>query len=498
MTGSTTPVSNQPGSFATDSPVDFYQGFQDYVVGMPHRYLANADPNQRTFTRHMLMTPPLVMIRPGRVQYTNSAGLIAQITSALGASASSADVESIFDVSGGPQGTFFDKAHQYGADPSDLAALNTAISQKFLSAVQDVTAPGAGSEGVPPIRYFEFTPAVDEYMSVLATLSSRLYARMTAWRQSNPLAQLPWLAFDDNEGGAGGPKPEKYGGFITYWADNASSVSESVSSEVGQTAVAAALNGLTNVAHDAQFVFGNAQGGITGALNDVYNGITSTLGWAFGSGDEKASGIPAALGDAILGLNPLFPEVWKNSSFTRTYDISFKFFSPYGAPGAIYQNVLLPFAQLLALVLPVMRSPGAYSEPFVFQADCPGHFSCDLGICTGFTFTKGGPDHLWSKDGLPRQIDVNMQIKDLYPTLMASHNNASLYCNIGLSTFLDNLAGINLFTSTQATSPITLLQAKLQRFLTIAEEAPTTIKAQATNFLFQGTGGQIAALFRGQ
>jgi hypothetical protein len=177
----------------------------------------------------------------------------------------------------------------------------------------------------------------------------------------------------------------------------------------------------------------------------MIDGAVSSVAEFIGGSDQ--TGLRASLGDAILGMNPMFPEVWKDSSFSRSYNISFKFHSPYGSPSAVYQNVLLPFSMLLSLVMPVMTNPGVYSEPFIFQLDCPGYFACDLGICTDFSFVKGGSENLWTVDGLPRQIDVTMAIRDLYPVLSASKNSESLYFNIGLSTFLDNLAGVSIFRS---------------------------------------------------
>jgi hypothetical protein len=179
----------------------------------------------------------------------------------------------------------------------------------------------------------------------------------------------------------------------------------------------------------------------------------------------------------------MFPHIWKDGRFDRSYNLSFKFHSPYGHPGAIYQNVLMPFAHLLALVLPVLRSPTTYSEPFIFQLDCPGYFACDLGICTGFSFIKGGSDNLWTADGLPRQIDVNMQVQDLYPTLTASNNNKSLYFNIGLGTFLDNLAGTTMYASNDGRGDVVQsLRQKLNSVITQGRMMPSEAKARLEGF----------------
>ena len=39
----------------------------------------------------------------------------------------------------------------------------------------------------------------------------------------------------------------------------------------------------------------------------------------------------------------------------------------------------------------------------------------DLGLISDISWTKGGSQNLWTKDGLPRAIDVSLSISDLYP-----------------------------------------------------------------------------------
>ena len=81
------------------------------------------------------------------------------------------------------------------------------------------------------IRYFEFNSnneVMKEYRAVFHTLVSRLYSRMM--NKVTPWADLR---------GKSDPPEMSNGGFWTLWADNATSVSESASSEVGATKLAA-------------------------------------------------------------------------------------------------------------------------------------------------------------------------------------------------------------------------------------------------------------------
>ena len=423
--------------FIVSSPEQMYSDL-NAVIGRPYSFLENSDPKGRTFTRHMLPSAPLVMIRPGRVKFSEkTTDFIAEALSKFGRNG--VDKDNVGELlrgnsETGKGGSLFN--NEYGVSDEDKAAIQAAIDEKQKGTVRDFTAGNDKS-----IRYFEFASDASimrEYQSVLHTISSKLYSRMND-------KSVAWA----DVSGKWNPLEMTNGGFYTFWADNASSVSESASSEVGATKLAGLVKGISDISREAQFFLGenyaanrdSVQRKGQDALDQAINGVSEFIGGG------NATGLRASLGDAILGMNPMFPEVWKDSSFSRSYNISFKFHSPYGSPSAVYQNVLLPFSMLLSLVMPVMTNPGVYSEPFIFQLDCPGHFACDLGICTDFSFVKGGSENLWTVDGLPRQIDVTMAIRDLYPVLSASKNSESLYFNIGLSTFLDNLAGVSIFRS---------------------------------------------------
>jgi len=390
----------------------------ELMVGRPHNYLQNTDPGARTFIRHMLQDAPLIMIRPGRVAYTDDTSkLISQIQNSLGLKSTEEAEAFVEGVS-----PIYSKETGYGVSETDQNAIKDAIARKERGSVHNYETKDSSAA----LRYFEFQPALSDYISVLATLSSRLYSRLKGPSVATLNSMTPDLA---------------YGGAYTFWADNASSVSESASAEVGETALAGIVKQVSNLSRQAQFFLGDnfqTKEAQDGAVKSAMQSISDTLGGA------DVSGVRASLGAAVLGMNPMFPEIWKDSSFGRSYNLSFKFHSPYGDAASVYQNVLQPFAMLLALVLPVLRTPATYSEPFVFQLDCPGRFACDLGICTDFSFVKGGSEGLWTDQGLPRAIDVTMTVKDLYPVLAASQNNQSMYMNIGMGTFLDNLAGINL------------------------------------------------------
>lgn len=402
-------------------------GNLDKIINRPYGFLPNADPKMRTYSKHMMNNAPMVMIRPGRIKFSKD--VTAFITKALKSfdESISPDMAKEMVKTQQKNGIF---GSEYGVTKQDKEALKKAIAEKQKGTVRDWETGDTDS-----LRYFEFDTSfqiIREYQSVLHTLSSRLFSRMV---------NAPWIPWEKSWQ----PVTGNNGGFYTFWAENSTSITESASSEVGATKLAGLVKGVSDVKKEVDYLTGSGLSkseSQTGMLNSAIEGVSSII-----SGGGEGNQVRGALGDAILGFNPLFPEVWKDSSFSRSYNLSFKFHSPYGHQAAIYQNVLQPFLMLLSMVMPVMAAKGSYSQPFVFQMDCPGYFACDLGICTDFSFVKGGSDNLWTHDGLPRQIDVTMSVKDLYPVLMASNNTRSMYFNVGMGTFLDNLAGISLFRS---------------------------------------------------
>ena len=466
-----------------DSPERMYGDLKN-VIGVPHSFLKNTDPDGRAFNKHMMRQAPLVMIRPGRVKFSeDTTQYIVEALNKFGRAVTLDNIDSTMigagsDGNSPARGALFNK--EYGVAKEDLAAIDAAIAEKQKGTVRDFLSGNDKS-----VRFFEFQTnqsIIREYQSVLHTLTSRVYSRLEDKAVSWANVSNTWK-----------PAEMTNGGFYTFWADNASSVSESFSAEVGETKLAGMVKSISSISKEASFFLGEnmkISGENDSMIKDAVLGISNFIG-----GDSKG-GLQAGIGDAILGMNPMFPEIWKDSSFSRDYNLSFKFFSPYGSPIAIYQNVLLPFLMLVSLVTPVQTNTGSYSEPFIFQLDCPGYFACDLGICTSFTFVKGGSENLRTADGLPRQIDVTMSVKDLYPVLTSSKNNESMYFNIGMGTFLDNIAGVSMFRGMNGQADIvTRMRARVNSGLGQVFSIPGNIRSGAERILEHTPIPAIARMF---
>jgi hypothetical protein len=57
------------------------------------------------------------------------------------------------------------------------------------------------------------------------------------------------------------------------------------------------------------------------------------------------------------------------------------------------------------------------------------------------SFTRGD-DQQWTQEGFPRSIKVSLDVVDLYPSLVQLKNPRQLKYNIGLTSFIETMAGI--------------------------------------------------------
>ena len=155
-----------------------------------------------------------------------------------------------------------------------------------------------------------------------------------------------------------------------------------------------------------------------------------------------------------------FPEIWSNSEYNESYSISMKLRSPDNDPLSIFLNVIKPYCEWLCLTLPHNATgipgtfgqgaydPNSYISPFLVKAFCKSLFNIDLGIITNLQATRGA-ECQWSDDGLPTQIDLNIEITNLYSQLsMPSFNSISDYTEIFTNSyyldFLGNMVGCNV------------------------------------------------------
>lgn len=234
--------------------------------------------------------------------------------------------------------------------------------------------------------------------------------------------------------------------FTAYYLDTGSSYSDSINNNTGESQLASKLKAVNAAVREGKFLFG-AQWDTSADPNlTSIERYKENIGAGFGTGGSL---IENAFKTTLAGGQMLFPDIWQDSQFSKDYSLSIKLSSPYGDPYSIFVHIFIPLAHLLALVLPRQITGQGYEGPFIVKAYCRGLFSCDLGMCTGISVQRT-MDSL-TIDGLPTEVVVNLNLKDLYNTMLISMTNANqgilFGSNTGLIEYIYALSGVELYST---------------------------------------------------
>lgn len=246
-----------------------------------------------------------------------------------------------------------------------------------------------------------------------------------------------------------------YAGCIAFYADAGTTVDDSFSNSTGESQLASTLNSLSDTGRELNFLIGNV-GGVAGLKLDQLTGaddldskigdLTSKVDSVLGSGNIMSSLLGRAR-TILAGGRLIFPEIWSDSSFSRSYSCSMKLVSPSGDKLSIFLNILVPIYHLLGFTLPRESMNQAYFSPFLVRAYYKGLFNVDMGIIPGLTITKGDEGE-WTLDGIPTVANINFEIKDLYSGLYMSKQTLStdqgIMSNIQELDYIANSCGVNV------------------------------------------------------
>ena len=234
--------------------------------------------------------------------------------------------------------------------------------------------------------------------------------------------------------------------YLSLYVDPSTSFNESTSNETGKSALEGKFDEMQSKIKEYDFfmksmALGEESDTIKGYAENIMNGIGS-LGTEGGFLDNLLTKGKEVI---INGSNLIFPEIWQDSDYSKSYTIQTTFISPYGDKESVYLNCLVPMLHLLALALPRQTTANTYTSPFLVKMYAKGMFSCDMGIVESIQIEKGS-DQSWTVDGLPSIMKVTLNVKDLYSQLMLSPSNkASLFfSNQGMIDFLGATCGVDL------------------------------------------------------
>jgi len=253
-------------------------------------------------------------------------------------------------------------------------------------------------------------------------------------------------------------------GFIGFYIDSPTEIRESFSNQTSESSLKGMADSISEQGKELNFLFGYGASAldindteISRSIEELTNDISRLT-----SKNNILNSITKHLQTVAAGGRLVFPEIWSNSSFDRSYNIDIKLVSPDADKLSIYLNIIVPLMHLIALVAPRTKgknsggmNQNAYFQPFLVRAVYKSMFSVDTGIITSMDISKG-EEGRWTPDGLPTSVNVSLTIKDLYqvmsisPTEYLSMNlfagvGSDTYSNTALMDYIGTLCGVNIF-----------------------------------------------------
>lgn len=260
---------------------------------------------------------------------------------------------------------------------------------------------------------------------------------------------------------------------VKIYADSSSSFSESLSNNTSQSQIAGMFDTAESLSKELQFWAGGTSagdvvGGVAQTLTDSVGALAEGVLKLVGLGSTQLTNLTDYASYIISGSNVIFPELWTDSSYSKSYSCSATFLSPYGDPESRFLYTIMPLMFILALALPRQTSANSFTSPMFVRVVSKGQYSCEMGIISGVSIEKGG-DAAWSASGMPLSIKVNIDIKDLYTALSMPNTTQPglFFSNDALIEFLSATCGIDMIEPN--------LKLKIDTFLNTVVHVATDI-----------------------
>jgi hypothetical protein len=308
-------------------------------------------------------------------------------------------------------------------------------------------------------QYYSFESDYTHYINYVNRLCQQAAVYLgigkdKAYNTNKPYQNFNWHSYEVNKGNFSELKNDLgFGESVTFFIDSSSNMSESASNDTMESKLNGMTQTVSDVAREAGFLFGP----LTGNTNTFKSALAANAEEQIKNMADTYMNDSAPMVDRLrshvdtllMGANLVFPEIWRDSNFTRSYNVTIRLQSPYGDVESIYLNIFVPFFHIMALCFPrQVPTSGAhgYLNPFIIRAYCRSLFNCNLGIIDSLSFTKA-PNNEWTVDGLPTEIEVSFSIKDLYTvlTLYGGDRESVFFSNTSLIDFIGNMCGVNTY-----------------------------------------------------
>lgn len=280
------------------------------------------------------------------------------------------------------------------------------------------------------------TPAVPQF-----SLGLGLYTTRKAWKEYNTLLNYHGYKLQsDNikvaflaENFPTDNFQNEYGeSFINKITDIASQGAGEIAQVLGQRS---ALGGIGATGKLLSAIGGKLGGGAGTILEQLGGGVAKGASETRKALNELKGGAGLGAGAArsidiinkmLAGARVDFPQVWKNSGFSPSYQLTIRLYNPKpGSPAATNKYIVGPMVALLLLATPQTSDGDTYNWPFLQHIECPGIFSLTPSFIGSVAVIKGGDQQSIAYNQQMGIMDVRLDIGSLYNSMVAGRVNLS-------------------------------------------------------------------------
>ena len=401
----------------------------DEPVKMTKNTGAGLDMYGRTFAREIAANTPVVVFTPGVPKFMSNIR------------------QSIFGYHGGEKNARNGFLNLF----ADLSFFETG------SALQSMFDDLEGEV----FQYYSLEINTADYFAIVNSLcqfSAKLLGLEKTKMRNIACTNFDWAAYNTNEAHDYSTMEDIFGVSrgVSFAFDPVSSIQDSISNNAQESQFAGLFNGVSEKSRELAFMLGSVdvdldmidQNEYTAAVNSVRTGAFSGL-------TNPMSAVFSMLKNSAHGMKVRFPQLWNDSSYSKSYSLDMKFITPYATKFCKWRYVLVPFFHIFASAAPQSKDTIInYSRPFLVKAFSRGYFNIEMGMIVQLSWKRYGDGEMLSVDGIPTEIDVSVDLVDLYQQLAVSTHYGDngiasfdrikvFFNNSGLQELLGNLAGID-------------------------------------------------------
>lgn len=266
--------------------------------------------------------------------------------------------------------------------------------------------------------------------------------------------------------------------YVQFYVDPDENISSDMTNSSSPSQLKQTLEGISGTMKDIAFMAGT--GGVdTSSLGQLGDSAVNALQEALGGGqvNQNSGSLVSRLlssGKSIIkGENIIMPDIWTSSEGSRnSFSFTVHLKAIYGNRISLYMDVIVPLMHLIALSYPVATSANTYASPFLVKVYKKGAYTCNLGIVSSITIEKSVSPTAYNVDGMCTEMDVRLDITDLYPDIaLTPPNDPMLFLNnSSLVEFLATTCGLDLMDPQLNTK----LNNLWNNSLNVVRDLPTT------------------------